>query len=82
VLESSIALTVVALCVLIVWATTQSLPVAALARLPAIGVTGAWFHAAVTVFGCLTALFMLIRVATLWREPEAAPHNQETACSR
>ena len=79
VLESAIALTVVVLCVLIVWATTQSLPVANLARLPAIGVTGAWFHAAVTVFACLTALFMLIRIVALWQEPRAA-RTREGAC--
>jgi len=37
-LESFIALTVIVLCALLVWATTQSIPVAALARLPALGV--------------------------------------------
>ena len=66
-LESFIALTVIVLCVLLVWATTQSIPVAALARLPALGVSGAWFHWAVTVFAFLTAVFMLIRLASLWR---------------
>ena len=79
VLESAIALTVVVLCVLIVSATTQSLPVAALSRLPAIGVTSAWFHAAVTVFACLTALFMLVRIVALWHEPEGA-RTPEAAC--
>jgi TRAP-type C4-dicarboxylate transport system permease small subunit len=69
VLESGISLTVVALCGLMLWALTQSLPVAALARLPALGVTGAWFHAAIVAFAALTAAFMLIRVAALWREP-------------
>ena len=68
-LESAIALTVVVLCGLMIWATTQSLPVAALARLPALGVSGAWFHSAVTTFAVLTAGFMLIRIAALWREP-------------
>jgi TRAP-type C4-dicarboxylate transport system permease small subunit len=68
VLDSGIALTVVALCALMIWATTQSLPVAALARLPALGVSGAWFHSAIAAFALLTAVFMLIRVATLWRE--------------
>jgi len=68
-LESGIALTVVALCALMIWATTQSLPVANLARLPALGVSGAWFHAAITVFAVLTAAFMLHKVAVLWRAP-------------
>src|SRR6185312_7844297 len=54
VLESAIAVTVVVLCALMVWATTQSLPVASLARLPALGVTGAWFHAAIATFAVLT----------------------------
>jgi TRAP-type C4-dicarboxylate transport system permease small subunit len=69
VLESGIALTVVVLCALMLWATTQSLPVANLARLPALGVTGAWFQAAIASFALLTAVFMLIRIAALWREP-------------
>ena len=69
VLESGIALTVVLLCALMVWATAQSLPVANLARLPALGVSGAWFHAAITVFAILTAAFMLIKIAALWRLP-------------
>ena len=69
VLESGIALLVATLCALIVWATTQSLPVANLARLPALGITGAWFHAAVTAFAVLTGIFMLIRIGALWREP-------------
>ena len=69
VLESGIALVVVVLCGLMLWAATQSLPVANLARLPALGVTGAWFHAAIATFAALTAAFMLIRVVALWREP-------------
>ena len=68
-LESGIALTVVVLCVLMLWATTQSLPVANLSRMPAFGITGAWFHAAIAAFAVLTAAFMLIRIAALWREP-------------
>lgn len=69
VLESAIAVTVVVLCALMVWATSQSLPVARLARLPALGVTGAWFHAAIATFAVLTAAFMCIKVVTLWQEP-------------
>jgi TRAP-type C4-dicarboxylate transport system permease small subunit len=69
VFESGIALMVVVLCALMLWATTQSLPVANLARLPALGVTGAWFHAAIVAFAALTAAFMLVRIVALWREP-------------
>jgi TRAP-type C4-dicarboxylate transport system permease small subunit len=68
VLESGIALMVVVLCALMLWALTQSLPVANLARLPALGVTGAWFHSAIVAFAALTATFMLIRIVALWRE--------------
>ena len=66
-LESLIAIIVIALCALLAWATTQSIPVASLARLPALGVRGDWFHWAVTVFALLTAFFMLIRLVSLWR---------------
>ena len=76
-LESLIALTVIVLCALLVWATTQSIPVASLARLPALGVSGAWFHWAVTVFALLTALFMLVRLASLWR-PDAGVRTATT----
>lgn len=68
-LESGIALLMLALCALLLWATTKSLPVALLSRLPALGVTGAWFHAAVSAFAALTIIFMLAKVVTLWREP-------------
>ena len=69
VLESGIALTVVVLCALMVWATTKSLPVANLSRLPALGFSAAWFHAAIAAFATLTAGFMLIKLAALWRHP-------------
>jgi len=69
ILETGIALMMVALSALMIWATTQSLPVANLARLPALGVSGAWFHAAITAFAVLTASFMLMKVAALWRSP-------------
>ena len=69
ILESAIALLVVALCAMMIWATAQSLPVANLARLPALGVSGAWFHSAITTFAVLTGAFMLIRVVGLWRTP-------------
>lgn len=68
-LDSAIALTVVALSALMVWATAQSLPIASLARLPALGVSGAWFHSAIVAFAVLTAAFMLIKIAALWRSP-------------
>lgn len=70
ILESAIALLVVALCAMMIWATAQSLPVANLARLPALGVSGAWFHSAITTFAVLTGAFMLIKVVGLWRTPE------------
>ena len=41
-----------------------------LARLPALGVSGAWFHSAITTFAVLTGAFMLIKVVGLWRTPE------------
>ena len=68
-LDSAIALTVVALCALMLWATAQSLPIASLARLPALGVSGAWFHSAIVAFAVLTAVFMLIKIVALWRTP-------------
>lgn len=70
VLDSAIALTVVALCALMVWATSQSLPVAGLSRLPALGISGAWFHAAVATFAVLTAGFMLVKGVSVCRRPE------------
>lgn len=72
-LETGIAMSVVVLCATMAFATTQSLPVAHLARMPALGVTGAWFHAAVAAFALLTALFMLLRIADLWRAPAVRP---------
>ena len=74
VLESVIALVVVALCLIMAWATTQSLPVAALARLPALGITGATFHAAIATFAVLTAAFMLVKLVQLWQD--AAPDTE------
>jgi TRAP-type C4-dicarboxylate transport system permease small subunit len=71
VLDSVIALVVVVLCLMMAWATTQSLPVAALARLPALGVTGAWFHGAITTFAVLTAAFMLVKLVQLWQASPA-----------
>lgn len=68
-LDSGISLTMVALCGLMLWATLQSLPIANLARLPALGVSGAWFHSAIVAFAVLTIAFMLIKVAALWRAP-------------
>jgi len=67
VLDSVLTLVVVLMCGLLLWATTQSLPVAALARLPALGISGAWFHAAVSTFSVLTLFFMLSRLRGYWR---------------
>ncbi|MFM7256406.1 MAG: TRAP transporter small permease [Betaproteobacteria bacterium] len=66
-IESAIALLIIALCALVLWATTSSIPVANLARLPALGVTGAWFHSAVSAFAALTCLFMAVKLVALWR---------------
>jgi len=66
-LDSALSLVVVAMCALLLWSTTQSLPVAALARMPALGLTGAWFHSAVTTFAALTLFFTLARLAQSWR---------------
>lgn len=69
-LQGALSFVVVAMCGLLLWSTTQSLPVAALARLPALGFTGAWFHAAVSVFAALTLFFTLARMAESWRAVE------------
>jgi len=66
-LESLIAAIVITICALIGWATTQSIPVARLAKLPTLGVSGAWFHSAIAVFALLTAYFMVFRLLSLWR---------------
>ena len=66
-IESAIAMLIIALCALVLWATTSSIPVAHLARLPALGVTGAWFHSAVSAFAALTCLFMAATRVATWR---------------
>ena len=66
-IESAIAMLIIALCALVLWATTSSIPVAHLARLPALGVTGAWFHSAVSAFAALTCLFMAAKLVATWR---------------
>lgn len=66
-IESAISLLIIALCAMVLWATTSSIPVANLARLPALGVTGAWFHSAVSAFAALTCLFMAVKLVSLWR---------------
>jgi TRAP-type C4-dicarboxylate transport system permease small subunit len=68
-IETGIAALMVVLCALVLWATTRSLPVAHLARLPALGITGAWFHAAVSTFAALTCGLMLAKIAQIWRNP-------------
>ena len=61
-LSALLSLVVIAMCALLLWSTTQSLPVAALARMPALGISGAWFHAAISVFAALTLVFTLGRL--------------------
>ncbi|MCC7328048.1 MAG: TRAP transporter small permease [Burkholderiales bacterium] len=68
-LETTTALTVIAMCALLAWATTQSIPVAQLSSLPALGVSGVWFHSAVTSFAVLSAFFATNRLRLIWRRP-------------
>ncbi|MCC6196067.1 MAG: TRAP transporter small permease [Burkholderiales bacterium] len=70
ILESALALVVIVMCVILLWATTQSLPVAMLGKLPALGISGAWFHVAIVAFSVLTVLFMAIRLVESWRGAE------------
>lgn len=65
--ESLVAVTLIVLCVLMFWAITQSIPVALLSKLPALQVTGAWFHVAIAAFAVLATLFTIHRLAMLWR---------------
>jgi len=67
VLETVTVLIMVGLCALLIWATAQSIPVARLSRLPALGVSSAWFQSAVTVFGVLAGSFLLNKLARVWR---------------
>ncbi len=66
-LEFAIAMIIITLTVVVLGATTESLPVAMKARLPALGVTSAWFHAAISAFAALSAIFMTSRLARIWR---------------
>ncbi len=65
--ETAIALLVIVLCAAVLWATTASIPVVMKARLPALGVTGAWFHSAISAFAVLSVLFMSGHLARGWR---------------
>jgi len=67
VLDSALALVVILMCALLLWATTQSLPVAMLGKLPALGISGAWFHAALVAFAVLMVFFMTTRLVESWR---------------
>jgi TRAP-type C4-dicarboxylate transport system permease small subunit len=66
-LETAIAIVVIGTCALLLWATTTSIPVATRARLPALGVSGAWFHWAIVAFASLTMVFMIGHVGRAWR---------------
>ena len=67
VLDTVLVVVVMSLCGLTLWATSQSIPVASNARLPALGISGAWFHAAISAFSALSILFMSGRIAQIWR---------------
>ncbi len=62
---------VLSVCAALTWSTTQSLPVAALSILPAIGISNATFHLALSVFGILSMLFLLTRLVRVWRQADA-----------
>lgn len=68
-LETVTVLIMLAMCALLVWATTQSIPVAQLARLPALGVSGVWLHSAVTVFALLSGFFLTNKLRVIWHQP-------------
>ena len=73
-IETAIAVTIIGLCAMLLWATTQSIPVAANARLPALGISGAWFHAAITTFTVLAMIFVGARLTLLWSRPAGTAH--------
>lgn len=61
--EAVVATCIIGLGAILLWATTGSIPVAMNARLPALGISGAWFHAAVTSFAVLAVIFVSGRLA-------------------
>ena len=69
-MESFVVAVMLAMCITMLWATTKSIPVALLAKLPALGVSGAWFHSAVSIFALLSSFFLLNRLIGIWRPPE------------
>jgi TRAP-type C4-dicarboxylate transport system permease small subunit len=68
-LDTTLAGIMIALCVLVLWATTHSIPVAGNARLPALGISAAWFHAAIAAFSVLAVVFVSGRIVLIWRQP-------------
>lgn len=71
-MESGVVVVMLAMCITMLWATTKSIPVALLVKLPALGVSGAWFHSAVTIFALLSSFFLLNRLLGIWRPPQQA----------
>lgn len=69
ILQSISVLIMLSLCLVLAWSTTQSIPVAAMSILPAIGVSNAWFHFAVTTFAVLSTIFLTARLVLLWQRP-------------
>lgn len=66
--ETGLIAAMIGICVLIGWATRESIPVASMSRLPALQVTGAWLHGAVTTFAVLTTIFLAARGLRLWKK--------------
>ena len=66
--ETGLIATMIGICVLIGWATRESIPIASMSRLPALQVTGVWLHSAVTTFAVLTAIFLAARGFRLWKK--------------
>jgi TRAP-type C4-dicarboxylate transport system permease small subunit len=68
ILESLSISIMLALCLILAWTTTKSIPIAALSILPAIGFSNAWFHWAVSTFALLSAFFLITRLFVIWQK--------------
>ncbi|SLN64647.1 TRAP transporter small permease [Oceanibacterium hippocampi] len=66
-LETLSLLIMFALCAILAWSTTKSIPVASLSMLPALDVSNAWFHSAVTCFALLSLFFITAKAVLVWR---------------
>jgi TRAP-type C4-dicarboxylate transport system permease small subunit len=66
-LESLSLLIMFGLCTILAWATIKSIRVASLSILPALDVSNAWFHSAVTSFAVLSLFFIASKAILVWR---------------